>query len=194
MKTESKTVWSGKTTNLYTLYASSEPVVLQTLISYQSRHGKGRINCVCSQKLQKQDCIPVGCVPPACWPYLPVFSGGGCLVQRGVSDLGGVWSRRGVYLVQGGPGPGGSDPGGCTWSGGMSGLGGVPGHWGVCSGGVLGPGGYLVWGGVPGPGGCLVQGVYLVQGLYLVLGGVPAQVLPLWTEFLTHAYQNITFK
>ena len=54
-----------------------------------------------------QDCIPVGCVPPACWPYLPACTahgGGGvawswgCLVPgRGVPDLrsrgGGVCSR-----------------------------------------------------------------------------------------------------
>ena len=34
----------------------------------------------------EQDCIPVGCLPPARWPYLPACSarGGGCLL-RGVS-------------------------------------------------------------------------------------------------------------
>ena len=37
----------------------------------------------------KQECIPVGCVPPACCPYLPACT-----------------ARRGVYLV----------PGGCTGS------------------------------------------------------------------------------
>ena len=42
------------------------------------------------QMIQKQDCIPVGCVPPACCPYLPAytapgdaFSGeGGCLLPE----------------------------------------------------------------------------------------------------------------
>ena len=74
----------------------------------------------------KQECIPVGCVPPA------------AVVVRG------------VYLVWGGvPGPGG-----CTWfPGGVPGPGGVvPGPMGV---GVSGPGGCTWSGGVPGPGGCL---------------------------------------
>ena len=50
----------------------------------------------------KQDCIPVGCIPPACWPYLPACTaqgmgggGWGCLLG------GGVPGPRG-YLVQGG--------------------------------------------------------------------------------------------
>ena len=75
-------------------------------------------------------------------------------------------------------------------------LGGVPG-----SGGVPGPRGctyslgvYLVWGVY------LVLGVYLVWGVYLVprgdvpgLGGVYLpRYSPLWTEFLTHASENIT--
>ena len=43
-------------------------------------------------------------------------------------------------------------------------------------------------GGVPGPGGCTWSG-----GVYLAPGGVPAQEPPpLWTEFLTHASENIT--
>ena len=34
--------------------------------------------------LVKQDCIPLGCIPPAGWPYLPVCSApGGCLVLGG---------------------------------------------------------------------------------------------------------------
>ena len=45
---------------------------------------------------------------------------------------------------------------------------------------------YLVPGGVPGRG-----GVHLVAGVYLALGGVP-HTPPLWTEFLTHACENIT--
>ena len=76
-----------------------------------------------------------------------------------------VW---GVYL----PGPGWSVP---AWS------------WGV----------YLVWGwgggvpagprGVPGPGGCTWSG-----GCTCLVLGVPGQVLPPWTEFLTHASEIIT--
>ena len=88
-----------------------------------------------------QECIPVGCVPPARRPYLPGPAGGG----------GGTWSRRGA------PGPGG-----CTWSRGAYLV------WGVylVRGGVPGPGGvYLVWWAVPGPGGeCTWSGgVYLVR-------------------------------
>ena len=49
----------------------------------------------------------------------------------------------------------------------------------LVTGGVLSHRGYLVPGGVC-PGGCLPR------------GGVPAQVSPLCTEFLTHAYENIT--
>ena len=71
-------------------------------------------------KLQ-QECIPVGCVPPACCPYLPA-----CTAPRGCT-----WSQ-GLYLVLGGvPGPRGSVPGPggvSTWS------------WGL----------YLIWGDVPG--------------------------------------------
>ena len=49
----------------------------------------------------KQECIPVGCVPPVHWPYLPVYSGGVCS-QGGVCSWRGVCSRgcplpRGVY-------------------------------------------------------------------------------------------------
>ena len=79
----------------------------------------------------KQDCIPVGCIPPACWPYLPA-----CTAQGGAWSKGGVWS------------------GGCLL------------------------------------GGCLVGGVW---GL---LGGMVSQhalrQTPPWTEFLTHATENIT--
>ena len=69
--------------------------------------------------LFKQDCIPVGCIPSARWPYLPACSAlgvpgavGGCLVQGG------------ACLVLGGclPGPGGGVP---AWSrGGLPGPGG----------------------------------------------------------------------
>ena len=71
----------------------------------------------------KQDCIPVGCIPPAHWPYLSsmlccggvccggVCSGEGCLLQgvpgpRGVSAVG----RGGRCLVPGGSALGGGIP------------------------------------------------------------------------------------
>ena len=56
----------------------------------------------------QQECIPVGCVPPACCPHLP-----------GLGEVGCKWSW-GMYLVQ---------DGGCTWSGGE----GVYLVWGVCT-------------------------------------------------------------
>ena len=84
----------------------------------------------------KQDCIPVRCIPPARWPYLPVCSplrggGGGCL-----PDLGGVClvlGEGGACLVRGGA---------CLVQGGCL-------VWGRC----------LVWGGAW-FGGCLVRGVW----------------------------------
>ena len=61
------------------------------------------------QKQKQQDCIPVWCVPPARWPYLPACSApGGVPCPRGVPGPGGV------------PGNGGG-----AWS------------WGVCSRGCL---------------------------------------------------------
>ena len=64
---------------------------------------------------EEQDCIPEGCVTPACCPYLPACTA-----------LGGV-PARGVCIC-----PGGTCPGGCTC------LGGVP-----AQGCVYLPGGYL---------------------------------------------------
>ena len=112
-----------------------------------------------------QDCIPVGCVPPARWPYLPACSalggpGPGGVSGLGVSGWGGAWSGGGVCLVQG-----------------------------VCL-----VRGCLVWGGVwsggvPAPGGvCLVRGG-LVWG-----GGIPActEADPPPVNRITHACENIT--
>ena len=90
----------------------------------------------------KQECIPVGCVPPARRPYLPGPGRGVYLVLGGWGVyvvLGGVPGPRGLYLVLGGylawggtwsrgRGCTWSQGGGCTWSrGGVPGLGGVPG-------------------------------------------------------------------
>ena len=167
--------------------------------------------------MYQQECIPVGCLPPAQW------LSGGCLVPGGL--LRGVWSRgvsgpRGVVCSVGCLLLGG----GWVWS-----LGGcclLPGgcvcSWGVCApGGVLWGGGCLLPGGcAPGRGGCL---------LCLLRGGVPcdlshhafdvtcmlpphqlrlntsaaAYILlahcmlgyppPLWTEWMTDTCKNITF-
>ena len=63
----------------------------------------------------KQDYIPVGCVPPTHWPYLPACSASGCTWSGGVPGPSGVYLVQGVYLVPGVlPGPGG-----CTWSWGV---------------------------------------------------------------------------
>ena len=51
----------------------------------------GKLNLL--KLLLKQDCIPVGCIPPACWPYLPACTvhcaGGGCLLLVWCLLLGG---------------------------------------------------------------------------------------------------------
>ena len=57
------------------------------------------------QTRNKQDCIPVGCVPPACCPYLPTCTElwGACVWSQGGAALGGacLWSR-GCLLLGGG--------------------------------------------------------------------------------------------
>ena len=84
----------------------------------------------------KQECIPVGCIPTACCPYLPVCTAlGGCTCQ-------------GVYL------PGVYLPGGCTCQGVY-----LPG--GCTCLGVYLPRGVPAWG----RGGCTCQGVYLLGGV-----------------------------
>ena len=70
-------------------------------------------------RVKKQDCIPVGCIPPTCWLYLPACTvqGGlhlGGAWSQGVSTLGGVCSRGcllgWVPAPRGVPGPGGWYP------------------------------------------------------------------------------------
>ena len=62
----------------------------------------------------KQECIPVGCVPAARWPYAAVcFPGGGGGLVPGGLVLGGVWSGGGGGGVV-------SAPGGCLVQGGVS--------------------------------------------------------------------------
>ena len=70
-----------------------------------------------------QDCIPVGCVVPACWQYLPA-----CTVLGDACSWGGAWS--GGVCSQGVPGLVGV----CLWSQGVpaSGPGGLPLVLGVC--------------------------------------------------------------
>ena len=121
---------------------------------------------------KKQNCIPVGCIPPAHWPYLTVCSaprggggGGACLVP-GVC----AWSGRcliwwGACLVLGGAWSGGCLVPGDGWSGGCL----V--RWATCL--VLG-GACLFLGGAwsEGPA-CLVPGVpaWSQGGACLVQGG-----------------------
>ena len=96
----------------------------------------------------------------------------------------------------------------CAWSGGVSApgglpglggcFGGVPGLGGVCSrGGCAWSGGVSAPGGVPGLGGCLLWGVPGPGGVSAPGGCIPActeadTLPPMWTEFLTHACENIT--
>ena len=55
-----------------------------------------------SESFYKQECIPVGCVPAAHWPYARVCFPGGSVCSGGVSAPGGSALRGGV-----------SAPGGC---------------------------------------------------------------------------------
>ena len=82
----------------------------------------------------KQECIPVGCVPPACCFSKHALLRG-VYLPRMLPVRGGVPAWR--YL------PGGTCPGGCTWPGGY-----LPS-------GVYLPGGYTC------PGVCTCPGVYL---------------------------------
>ena len=123
-------------------------------------------NSECGDKVYvQQECIPVGCVPAAHWPYAGVcFPGGvsaprgllwGCVCSGGVSALGGC-------LLWGVSALGGLCSGGCLLWGGVLG--------GVCSGGVC-SGGCLLWGGVWSGGclprwGCLLWGVSGPRGWY----------------------------
>ena len=121
----------------------------------------------------KEDCIPVGCVPPAYWPYRPAYSAPGGVCSGGVSAWG-VSAQGGVYLVLGGvPGP----------SGGVPGPRGVSAPGGVCSRGVyLVLGGVWSWGCVSSPRGMylVLGGVYLVWGC-LVPGGVCSKGVCTWS-------------
>ena len=137
--------------------------------------------CVMALKIpeiiNKQECIPVGCVPAARWPYTAVCSGGG-----GMSAPGGVCSRG-----EGVPGARGA-----VSSAGSVCSGGCPVRGGVCSGGCAWSGGCLLWGvclvlGVSAPRGCAWSGGVVYPSMHW--GRHP---LPLWTEFLTHACENIT--
>ena len=89
--------------------------------------GGGTNTC---QYIINQDCIPVGCVPPACWTYLPACTAPGGACSWGVSTPGrclrpGGWGC--LPLVLGGSAPrgipasgrGGLLPGGCLLPGGM---------------------------------------------------------------------------
>ena len=113
-----------------------------------------QFHVVFGKNLAKQECIPVGCVPPACCPYLLACTAW----EGGVPAWGCTWSK-GMYL-----------PGGCTCLGIYLVLGGVPAQ-GVYL--VLGvdlvPGGcnFIPVGDVPGPGAVPAWGCTCP-------GGVPA--------------------
>ena len=73
----------------------------------------------------------------------------------------------------------------------------LPRGWCTCPGGVPAQEEVYMAEGVSVQGGVPALVVYLPRGVYLPwgctwLGGVPAQVLPLWTEFLTQATEKIT--
>ena len=86
-----------------------------------------------SELFSKQECIPVGCAPPACWPYPSMHWAGGCVSQHALG--------RG-YLLEGVPA---WVVWGCT----------CPEGWCTCLGVYL-PGGVPAWG-VYLPSWCLSQ-------------------------------------
>ena len=47
----------------------------------------------------KQDCILVGCIPPACWPYLPEFTAQGGACSKGSLVPGGACSLVGCLVL-----------------------------------------------------------------------------------------------
>ena len=99
---------------------ANNPCIGQKPITWQDFFQKLHENKI------KQDCIPVGCVLPACCPYLPALTAPG---GRGV-PVGGIgYLHGGMYL------PRGDVPaqGRCTCPGVVS----APGPWrGTCLGGV----------------------------------------------------------
>ena len=115
----------------------------------------------------KQECIPVGCVPPACWPYPSMHWAGGvypsmhwawevCVSQHALG-MGSVCipactGQGGVSQHALGRGKGVCPEGVCPGVGGCLPRRGVSGHGGVCPGGCL-PGGVCPGWGVC-PGGC----------------------------------------
>ena len=88
----------------------------------------------------KQECIPVGYVPPACWPYSSMHCGWGAGTgPEGVPAQGGVPAEGCICLgcvpAQGGVPAWGVPAQGCTYPGGVPArgctcLGGVP-TWGI---------------------------------------------------------------
>ena len=120
-------------------------------------------------------------------PSMHCSRGGGEPGPGSVPARGCTWSQ-GVYLLRV------SVPaGGCTWSWGVYLVLGCT-YWGVYLLEVYLLGGCTCLGGVPGPEGCIwSRGMYLVlEGMYLPGQGTCPGTPPLWTEFLTHASENIT--
>ena len=113
---------------------------------------------------RKVECIPVGCVPAARWPYAGVCFPGGCLVRGGSAPRGGCLVRGVCSRRVSGRG---------VWSGG------------VCSWGGSVPGGGLVWGG-SGPGGVSAPGGISQHALRQtppVDRQTPVKILP-WPNFV----------
>ena len=131
------------------------------------------------ETIPEQECIPVGCVPPACWPYpsmhcrgvyLPrvVYVPWGCTCPGGLPAQGGGVPAQGGYLPRGG----GVPAWGCTCQGVY-----LPRGWCTCLGGVSARG-------------CTCPGVYLPGGGYLPRGYLPRYSPPV--DRMTDRCKNIT--
>ena len=128
--------------------------------------------CTLVYILPEQECIPVGCVPPACYPYLPAGTApeGGCVPARGVVPA------QGVYLLGGVPAGGVPTQGVCLL-------------WGVPAGGCTYPGEVYLPGGCTCQRGVPAQGRVPAQGVYLPGGTCPGTP----PRGQTHTCKNITF-
>ena len=85
-------------------YLYSKPLGNRTLKIMEKIPG----NLLKPGKIMEQDCIPVGCVPPACYLYLPACTGPGVAGSGWWLLPGGAWSRGCLFLGGGLPasGPG----------------------------------------------------------------------------------------
>ena len=147
------------------------------------------------KKYEKQECISIGCVTAAHWPYAGVSLPGGCLLLGGAFFWGVSLPGQGVPLLGGSPCQGGilAGGGGCLLPRGMP-----PSEGGLLVGGASCSGAFFqgasFWGasfrGVSLPGGSPCQGVPPSRRC-LLPGGSPYRETPP-VDRITDTSKNIT--